>query len=199
MTSFYHASFIKSASRLDQCPPDHGVEIAFVGRSNAGKSTAINTIFNQKMARTSKTPGQTQLMNFFHVMENHRIVDLPGYGFAKVPDRIKQQIESILQSYLSQRTCLTGVFLMMDIRHPLTHTDQQLIQLAADYGLFVHILLTKSDKLNRGQAQNTLLAVRKALQIYPNVSAQTFSALKNWGVEEAQQKINQWFEEACKS
>ena len=193
MIPFYKATFIKSAAHLDQCPPDHGIEIAFVGRSNAGKSSAINTLFNEKIARTSKTPGQTQLMNFFHVDDTCRIVDLPGYGFAKVPDKIKKQIESILQNYLSERACLFGIFLMMDIRRPLTEVDQQLIELAAQYNLYVHILLTKSDKLNRGQAQNTLLSTRKALATYPNITVQSFSALKNTGLDEAQRKIAEWF------
>ncbi len=192
MISLKTAEFLKSASRLDHAPPDVGLELAFVGRSNAGKSSAINAILGRKIARTSKTPGQTQLMNFFQLNALNRLVDLPGYGFAKVPEKIRLQIEHILESYLSQRRCLKGLVMLMDIRRPLTLLDEQLLQLALSYELPVHILLTKCDKISRGAAQQQLLAVREATRAYVHVSAQTFSALQWIGVEEAQAKLQEW-------
>ena len=195
MIAFNTVEFIKSAAKLEQCPPDEGIEIAFVGRSNAGKSSALNAIMGRKIARTSKTPGQTQLINLFSLGTNQRVVDLPGYGYAKVPDKIRLQIEYILRSYLSERQCLKGVILLMDIRHPLPPADMQLIDFVSRAGIFVHILLTKSDKINRGQAQNVLLQVRKSLGALSNVTVQTFSAFKNLGLEEARQKLDGWFSE----
>ena len=179
---------------LISAPNDCGIEVAFVGRSNAGKSSALNVITNQnKLARTSKTPGRTQLMNFFDLDEDRRIVDLPGYGYAKVPEKIKRQIEEILSSYLSQRKCLQGLVLLMDIRHPLNSRDMDLIDFVTDYEKPVHILLTKCDKINRGPSNNTLLEVRKRLSGYSNVSAQTFSATRRLGLEEAHEKLTDWF------
>jgi GTP-binding protein len=192
--NFSLISFIKSASRLDHSPEDKGIEVAFVGRSNAGKSSAINAITGRNgLARTSKTPGRTQLMNFFQLDEQRRLVDLPGYGYAKVPEKIHRQIEILLNEYLSSRRSLQGLILLMDIRNPLTKTDQQLIDYSQQYQLPVHILLTKCDKLKRGQSQNSLLQTRKLLDPYPNCSVQTFSAQSMIGVEEAQQKIGDWF------
>ncbi len=194
MTNFANISFLKSAPTLNQCPPDRGIEVAFVGRSNSGKSSAINTITNHaRLARTSKTPGRTQLMNFFTIDEDRRLVDLPGYGYAKVPTRVQQDIETMLSTYLTQRQCLQGLILLMDIRHPLTIGDQQLIDFIHPYELPVHILLTKSDKLARGASQNALLSTRKMLSAYPTISVQTFSALKHLGLEEVNQKLDDWF------
>lgn len=193
LINFSQTTFIKSAPNLTLAPKDVGIEVAFVGRSNAGKSSAINAIVGQnKLARTSKTPGRTQLMNFFHIDEERRLVDLPGYGYAQVPERIQKQIQDILSDYLCHRHSLQGLILLMDIRHPLTHRDFDLLNLAQDYNLPVHILLTKCDKLKRGASNNTLLQVRKNLTGYTNMSAQTFSALKHLGLEEAQQKITDW-------
>jgi GTP-binding protein len=195
MIAFNTVEFIKSAAKLEQCPPDEGIEIAFVGRSNAGKSSALNAIMGRKIARTSKTPGQTQLINLFSLGTDHRVVDLPGYGYAKVPDKIRLQIEHILRSYLSERQCLKGVVLLMDIRHPLPPSDLQLINFVAGAGILVHILLTKADKINRGQGQNVLLQVRKELSAFSNVTVQTFSSFKHLGLEEARQKLDHWFSE----
>lgn len=193
--SFSDVAFLKSAPTLGQCPPDRGIEVAFVGRSNAGKSSALNTITKRShLARTSKTPGRTQLMNFFQIDPDRRLVDLPGYGYAKIPTRVQQNIEQFLQDYLSQRQCLQGLILLMDIRHPLMDSDKRLIDFAHDQELSVHILLTKCDKLKRGASQNALLQVRAALHAYPNVSVQTFSALQNIGIEEAHLKLEDWFE-----
>lgn len=186
--------FLSSAPNLKVSPPDKGIEIAFVGRSNSGKSSALNAILGRNsMARTSKTPGRTQLINYFEVDEQRRLVDLPGYGFAKVPQRIKQQIEFLLSDYLENRQCLFGLILLMDIRHPLTNFDKELIDFVADRGCPIHILLTKSDKIKRGPANATLLNVKKNLSVYQGkISVQTFSALKKFGVEQANDLVCQW-------
>lgn len=191
---FSKARFLKSAPSLGTAPKDCGIEVAFVGRSNAGKSSALNVIANQnKLARTSKTPGRTQLMNFFELDPDRRIVDLPGYGYAKIPDKVKRQIEEILGDYLSARQCLHGLVLVMDIRHPLTPRDLDLINFATDCEQPVHILLTKCDKLKRGASNNTLLEVRRKLNGFKGVTAQTFSATRQLGLEEAKQKLTDWF------
>lgn len=192
--SFSNVSFIKSAPTLKQSPEDVGIEVAFVGRSNAGKSSAINTITGRSgLARTSKTPGRTQLMNYFYLDDNRRIVDLPGYGYAKVPERIQRQIEDLLGSYLSQRQCLQGVILLMDIRHPMMKTDKQFIDFAEQYELPIHILLTKCDKLSRSKSNQVLVEARSAISAYPNVSVQTFSATESIGIEEVYRKLDEWF------
>ncbi len=187
--------FLTSAAEISQCPLDVGSEIAFVGRSNAGKSSALNTITrNHRLARTSKTPGRTQTLNFFELDEKHRLVDLPGYGYAKVPVNIKLKWEKVLTQYVEERQSLKGIILIMDIRHPLKPFDWQMIEWASAYHLPIHILLTKSDKLKRGAANNTLLDVRKKLSGYePLVTAQLFSAFSSQGVEEAHLKMNDWF------
>jgi GTP-binding protein len=188
--------FLTSAAKLSQTPPDEGYEVAFAGRSNAGKSSAINTICDQRaLARTSKTPGRTQLLNFFAVDAQRRIVDLPGYGYAKVAEGIKREWQGALAAYLEQRQCLRGLMLMMDIRHPLRDYDQQMLDWASHIALPVHVLLTKADKLKHGPAKNTLLTVRATIQkINPMFSAQRFSSLKRDGVDEAHAKLDEWFE-----
>jgi GTP-binding protein len=186
--------FLKSAAHITQCPPDKGIEIAFVGRSNSGKSTAINTLVGRnRLAKTSKTPGRTQLINFFQVDEDRRLVDLPGYGYAKVPERAQRQMGDLLGSYLNNRQSLYGIILLMDVRHPLSSSDKKLLDLIGDCELAVHIMLTKCDKLKRGASNNALLKVRQELTHYKNISVQTFSSLKRIGLEEAQQKLDQWF------
>jgi GTP-binding protein len=189
------AAFLTSAAKLKQAPPDEGFEVAFAGRSNAGKSSAINTLCDQKtLARTSKTPGRTQLLNFFSIDEQRRIVDLPGYGYAKVAEGIKREWQGTLAAYLENRECLRGLMLMMDIRHPLKDYDLQMLEWADHISLPVHILLTKADKLKKGPAKNTLLRVRNELQrINGEFSAQTFSSLKRAGIDEAHQRLDDWF------
>ena len=195
MNPYYHRTrFLKSAARLSQAPADAGVEVAFAGRSNAGKSSALNTLCGQKtLARTSKTPGRTQLLNFFELDEVRRLVDLPGYGYAKVAEKVKRQWQGTLADYLQHRQCLRGLVLLMDIRHPLMEFDMQMLEWNIHYGLPTHILLTKADKLKRGAAGNTLLQVRKVFQDRPNISAQLFSSLKQQGIDEAHQVLDSWF------
>lgn len=190
------AQFLLSAPSLAQCPPESGAEVAFAGRSNAGKSSAINTLTqNNKLARTSKTPGRTQLINFFALDEQRRLVDLPGYGYAKVPLATKKLWQQHLTEYLHQRQCLRGLILLMDIRHPLQEFDTSMINWAVDAEMPVHILLTKSDKLKRGAAKNTQLAVQKHLkeaQVDEMVTVQCFSSLKAEGLKELERVLNLW-------
>ena len=188
--------FLQSAAKFSQCPQWEGVEIAFAGRSNAGKSSALNSLTEQnKLARTSKTPGRTQLINFFQVDDSpYRLVDLPGYGFAKVPKAIKNEWQKQLGAYLDQRDCLRGLVLVMDIRRPLTEFDQLMVDWAKESGMPLHILLTKSDKLKRGPAKASMLQVKKALAgMGDQVSIQTYSALKGDGIKELRRQLTTWF------
>ncbi len=197
MNPFYHrAHFLTSAARLSQTPQDDGLEVAFVGRSNAGKSSAINTLCQQKaLARTSKTPGRTQLLNFFALDERRRLVDLPGYGYAKASNALKRQWQDTLADYLEQRNSLCGLILLMDVRHPLKKFDQQILEWSVPIGLSVHILLTKADKLKRGPASKSLLGVRKGVEpLGKHVSVQLFSALKHQGIDQAHTILDQWLE-----
>lgn len=197
MNPIYHqAQYLKSAPNLQHTPPDTGIEIAFAGRSNAGKSSAINTLVQQNaLARVSKTPGRTQLLNFFTLDEQHKLVDLPGYGYAKVPEAIKKDWQAMMESYLKNRQCLRGIVLVMDIRHPLTEFDWQMVHWCEHNGLALHILLTKADKLKYGAAKTTLMQVRKAvLECKTKISVQLFSALKKTGIEEIHQQLDLWFE-----
>jgi len=194
---FQSAEFITSAPSLKQCPDDVGCEVAFAGRSNAGKSSAINTLTrNKNLARTSKTPGRTQMINFFQLGEDRRLVDLPGYGYAKVPIAMKAQWDRHMAEYLQARKSLGGLILLMDIRHPLQDYDRQMLNWAAQAGLPVHILLTKSDKLKRGPAQSTLLKVESFLrEMDPGITlltVQTFSSLKKLGLPELEAQLNHW-------
>lgn len=190
---FAQAGFLISAPSLHECPADEGIEIAFAGRSNAGKSSALNCLTSPRLARTSKTPGRTQLINFFDIDDQRRLVDLPGYGYAKVPDALRREWGKHLGAYVSERQCLVGIMIMMDVRHPLTDFDCQLIEVAASRQLPVHLLLTKADKLKRGPAKNQLIAVRKELTQLPGqVTAQLFSSLKGEGKAEAWAKLDAW-------
>lgn len=193
---YSQAKFLQSAPDLKSAPEDTGKEIAFAGRSNAGKSSAINTLTRQNaLARISKTPGRTQMLNFFAVSENQRFVDLPGYGYAKVPEAVKAQWHGMMETYLAQRQSLCGLILVMDVRHPLTDFDWQMIRWSQVNQLPMHLLLTKADKLSFGAAKNTLLQVQKAAQNFTiPVTAQLFSALKKTGIDEVHQAIDTLFE-----
>lgn len=188
------AQFMISCEQFNQCPNDSGFEVAFAGRSNAGKSSALNTITGQnKLAKTSKTPGRTQLINFFSIDEERRLVDLPGYGFAKVPKVVKARWQKTLDQYLNERQALQGLVLLMDIRHPMKEFDVMMLNWAIEKNLPIHILLTKADKLKKGVAKSTLLKLQSELQDYSDlVSIQLFSSLKKNGVEEVSKVLKAW-------
>ncbi len=191
---FQQASYWCSAHTISQLPADNGIEVAFAGRSNAGKSSAINAITKQSsLARTSKTPGRTQQIIFFKLDDSHCLVDLPGYGFAKVPLTVKQHWQRVLERYLHTRHSLQGLVMMMDIRHPLTDFDQQMLNWCGLSNMPVHVLLTKADKISRGKGNTVLQQVQKHLTTLPGeISVQLFSALKRTGIEEAQKRLNDW-------
>ncbi|HUH38796.1 MAG TPA: ribosome biogenesis GTP-binding protein YihA/YsxC [Spongiibacteraceae bacterium] len=192
---FRRTQFLISAQRLDQAPDDTGAEVAFAGRSNAGKSSAINALTDHGgLARTSKTPGRTQLLNFFAVSDaSQRLVDLPGYGFAKVPLAVKNTWQRHLEDYLRRRQSLRGLVLLSDIRHPLQEFDRMMLGWAASCGMPVRLVLTKADKLKRGAAQNTFLQVRRELAaLEGDVSVQLFSAVTKAGVDELRECLTAW-------
>lgn len=194
MSQYPQARFLVSAASPDQFLPDVGSEVAFVGRSNAGKSSAINTIVNRKQfARTSKTPGRTQLVNFFELAPGQRLIDLPGYGFARVSDAVRNSWDRLITGYFDGRGSIRGLFLIVDVRRGLTDGDLQVLDLAGSYGLAVHVLLSKSDKLKRGQAARALQETRKVLGEVAGV--QLFSALKRSGVEEARKVLDDFLSE----
>lgn len=191
---FKAASFLQSASNLGNAPSDTGSEVAFAGRSNAGKSSAINTLTdNRKLARTSRTPGRTQLINFFSLSDSQRLVDLPGYGYAKVPLKMKKEWNQHMADYLQRRESLRGLILLMDIRHPLTDSDEQMIGWASKAQMPIHALLTKADKLKRGPAKATLLSVQARLLEFGDLaSAQLFSSLKGDGLPALRTRLKTW-------
>jgi GTP-binding protein len=188
------ATFTLSAPDIRRLPEDSGIEVAFAGRSNAGKSSALNTLTNQRgLARVSKTPGRTQLINIFEVAPDRRLVDLPGYGFAKVPIEMKKKWQKALGEYLEKRECLKGLVILMDIRHPLKDLDMDLIQWAADSDLPILALLTKCDKLSQGKRSSEVLQVKKTLSsLNADITVQAFSSLKYTGLEQANALICQW-------
>lgn len=190
---FRQATFLMSSPSLSRCPTDAGAEVAFVGRSNAGKSTSLNTITGQKsLARTSKTPGRTQLINFFSLNDDMRLVDLPGYGFAKAPVAVKMIWQKFITEYLLNRESLVGIVIAMDVRHPLKDYDSNMLKWASEAGLNIHVLLTKADKLSKGAASSMLHKVRQELPF--GATVQLFSGLKKTGLEEARDKLTEWLE-----
>ena len=195
MPLFQNATFYISAHHLRDLPPPVGVEVAFAGRSNAGKSSALNTLANHnRLAYVSKQPGRTQLINFFSLGKDQFLVDLPGYGYAKVPAEMRAHWQMTLSNYLSHRNTLFGLVLVMDCRHPLTPLDRQMLDWFSPSNKPIHVLLTKSDKLSRNAASQTLQTVKKELQsTWGNCTIQLFSSLKKQGVEEAETIINGWF------
>lgn len=196
MSSHYKkACFLLSVAEMHQLPPDHGIEVAMVGRSNAGKSSVLNRITQTKgLARVSKTPGRTQLVNVFTIDESRRLIDLPGYGFAKVPLAAKLKWQKTVDEYIDTRESLKGLVLIMDIRHPLKDLDVQLLAYCDTRGLPVHLVLNKADKLSRGAAASTMTAVKAALADYRNpITFQTFSALKGTGIEQLHSLLDKWY------
>ncbi|MES2218908.1 MAG: ribosome biogenesis GTP-binding protein YihA/YsxC [Pseudomonadota bacterium] len=193
--NYKNATFLLSAAKLTQLPHDSGIEVAFVGRSNAGKSSVLNQLTNNaKLARVSKTPGRTQHINLFGLDDKRRLVDLPGYGFAKVPEEVKINWQKTLDKYLSTRECLRGLILVMDIRHPLLEIDRNLLDWASAGGLAVHILLNKADKLSYSATKATLLTVNEYISSFPNeISCQAFSATKKTGIKELREIVDAWF------
>jgi len=188
MPQFPEARFISSAWQPHQFPADDGTEVAFAGRSNAGKSSALNAIAGRKdLARTSKTPGRTQLINFFGLDGAQRLVDLPGYGFAKVPERIKQHWQELLTRYVEARASLSGLVIVMDARHPLTDFDIQMLDWSRANGLATHILLTKADKLSRSESTTVLKQVR--VKVEGVATVQLFSAVAKTGVDDARREV----------
>ena len=194
--TYSNSHFLKSAAKLSQCPSGIEREVAFAGRSNAGKSSALNRLTdNKKLARTSKTPGRTQLINYFQIGDTPcALVDLPGYGFSKVPLAIKEAWQRELDTYLTKREALVGIVLLMDIRHPLKDFDVSMLTWTEKARMPVHILLTKADKLKRGPAQSELLKVRKLLsnRVTP-ATVQTFSSLSGEGLDELKKKLQSWY------
>ena len=195
MKNYYkRTQFLTSASQPSQFPEEESMEIAFAGRSNAGKSSAINTLCqNKTLARTSKTPGRTQLINFFTLDDSRRLVDLPGYGYAKVPEKMRKDWQKLMENYLSSRDMLCGLVIIMDIRHPLKDYDMQMIDWCHHYQIPVHVLLTKADKLKRGPALQSLNTVKQVIKKQGfDATVQIFSALNKTGLNDLQQILDQW-------
>ena len=195
MKNYYkRTQFLTSASQPGQFPEQQSMEIAFAGRSNAGKSSALNTLCqNKTLARTSKTPGRTQLINFFTLDDTRRLVDLPGYGYAKVPEKVRKEWQKLMENYLSSRDMLCGLVIIMDIRHPLKDYDLQMIDWCHHYQTPVHVLLTKADKLKRGPAMQSLNTVRNDIKKQGfDVTVQMFSSLNKSGLNDLQDVLNQW-------
>ncbi|RMD01707.1 YihA family ribosome biogenesis GTP-binding protein [Aquitalea palustris] len=194
MSIFKNATFYTTVNHLKDLPPTRA-EVAFVGRSNAGKSSAINTLANRtRLAYVSKTPGRTQHINFFDLGHERFMVDLPGYGYAEVPEAVRAHWVQLLGRYLQTRDSLIGLILIMDSRRPLLELDRQMLNFFRDTGRPVHILLSKSDKLSRSDQQQTLNMVRRELADYPGVSVQLFSSLKKTGTEQVEQVVIGWFD-----
>ena len=188
MPHFPPAEFLTSSWQTHQFPPDHGVEVAFAGRSNAGKSSALNAITGRRdLARTSKTPGRTQLINFFALNERQRLADLPGYGYAKVPEKMRDHWRQLLSKYVETRASLGGLVIVMDSRRPLTDFDWQMLEWTGAQSLPTYLLLTKADKLSKGEALTTLRKVRA--EVGEAASAQLFSAVTKAGVDEARKEV----------
>ncbi|MCF6288402.1 MAG: ribosome biogenesis GTP-binding protein YihA/YsxC [Proteobacteria bacterium] len=192
---FARTKFLTSAYKVAQLPDDIGLEIAIAGRSNAGKSTTLNTLVgNKKLAKVSKTPGRTQLLNCFDLGDDMRLVDLPGYGFAKVPKKVKAHWQHEINIYLQQRKSLIGVVIVMDIRHPLKEFDRQFLHWADQSGLYSHVLLNKSDKFRSGKKKAVLMEVtQEMLQISRTTTIQTFSGLKKEGIPELSSTLLSWY------
>lgn len=187
--------FVISAPDIRHLPKDTGIEVAFAGRSNAGKSSALNALTQQKgLARTSKTPGRTQLINLFEVEDGIRLVDLPGYGYAEVPEEMKRKWQKALGEYLQKRECIKGLVVLMDIRHPLKDLDMQMIEWSVAMEVPVLVLLTKADKLASGARKKQLLDVRHTLEeLGGDVEVEYFSALKKIGIDKLRIKLDNWY------
>lgn len=191
MEPFRELIYLSNAGKLSELPEDAGFEMALIGRSNAGKSSALNTLSGQKLARISKMPGRTQRLYVYQFNESCRLVDVPGYGYAKAPGALRGSWHDLIEDYLAERRSLLGIILIMDIRHPLKPQDQDVLELAKQRGIRVHVLLSKADKLARGPMLNQVLAVKKQIQS-PLITVQPFSAHTRIGLDEALTLITQW-------
>lgn len=191
---YRQAQFLLSAPTREILPPDEGIEVAFSGRSNAGKSSALNALTGQSgLARTSKTPGRTQLINLFTLDHDKHLVDLPGYGYAKVSHSLKDEWQKNLADYLMNRQALKGIVLLMDIRHPFTEHDNVLLDLATKTHKPVHCVLTKADKLKFGARKTALLTAQKAVSGHAERTVQLFSSTEKFGIDELAAKLDEWF------
>ena len=197
--NYNKVTYLMGAAKVSQLPEDTGIEIAFAGRSNAGKSSSLNTLTDHKnLARVSKTPGRTQLLNLFDLGDNKRLVDLPGYGYAKVSESIKKQWQAEMEDYLTTRECLKGIVLLVDSRHDLKEFDNLMIELAVSTGLKMHILLTKSDKLNnkmKAHAKRMVSSFINTFEDNENVTYQLFSSLSKIGLDDLKSKLDEWYSE----
>ncbi|HGJ5875983.1 MAG TPA: ribosome biogenesis GTP-binding protein YihA/YsxC [Arsenophonus sp.] len=195
--NYHQTKFVTSAPDIRHLPNDHGIEIAFAGRSNAGKSSALNALTQQKnLACTSKTPGRTQLINLFEVADGIKLVDLPGYGYAKVPESIKRKWQQALSEYLQKRKCLKGLIVLMDIRHPLKEMDIQMVEWSVAMNIPVLVLLTKADKLVSNKRKAQVITVRNSLKtLAGNIQVEIFSSLKKIGIDKLQLKLDEWLNE----
>lgn len=195
--NYRDAKYIMGAAKVSQLPEDVGIEVAFAGRSNAGKSSALNTLADHKgLARVSKTPGRTQLINLFDLGDNKRLVDLPGYGYAKVSEKVKKQWQGEMEEYLNTRECLGGIILLVDSRHDLKEFDTLMIEMAISFDLNLHILLTKADKLNnkeKAQANKMIESFLNTFISTDKISYQLFSSLNKMGLDKLQQKLDSWY------
>ena len=195
LLNYRKTTFLQSASSIDSCPLDDGDEIAFAGRSNAGKSSALNALTQQtNLARISKTPGRTQLINFFSLNDTQRLVDLPGYGYAKVPLKVKNNWAKFINDYLDKRHSLKAIVLIMDSRHPMQEFDIKMINWTQDRHIPLHIVLTKSDKLSKSVAKLTYLKIEKELADF-DISLQLFSSTKSLGIDQLSKQLNDFFNE----
>lgn len=190
--NYKNCTFVKSAAALSDCP--EGIrEVAFAGRSNAGKSSALNYLTQQKIAKTSKTPGRTQLINYFSVGDGYHLVDLPGYGYAKVSRDTREKWQAFIADYLNEREELVGIVIVMDCRHPLQPIDTMMLDFCAEANLLAHVILTKADKLSRNQQMQTLQMLNKNIKNeWPFATAQLFSSSKRMGSDELSKVLNDW-------
>lgn len=187
----HRAEYLLSVHERAQLPPDVGAEVAIAGRSNSGKSSLINRLCRQNsLARTSRTPGRTRQLVFFRLEQTQHLVDLPGYGFARVGGELKRHWKGLIQGYLESRRALAGLLIVMDVRHPLKPGDVDLANWAADRDLSLHLVLTKADKLGRGKQKEALMKVRKAVD--ESVGVQLFSSVTGQGLEELEVVMAAW-------
>jgi len=191
---YHNAKFLLSCPSVGGAPDDEGYEVIFAGRSNAGKSSSINALTSQsKLAKVSRTPGRTQHLVFFDLGEDRRLVDLPGYGYAKVPEQVKLKWQADMGEYIQGRACLAGAVLVMDVRHPLKPFDKMMLDWCVSMNLPTQIILTKADKLKKGAASNTLLKIKREVKNHPYVDVQLFSSLKKQGLDELWNRLDTFF------